>query len=148
MAYPSTLIPANTRRICSFSYGRGCRAPITVSREIPTTVLCPRRPRTVQTAAHGRVGLRRAHAAGRGRNEQLLVAASRASFTSTEPPSPSRNHLLAVPSKRWPKICSSLLSHHVASVDVTNLKAYVLIKMKDASSLHSCYHTYLSLARC
>ena len=74
-------------------------------------------------------------------------SASRASFTSTEPPSLSRNHLLAVPSKLWPKICSSLLSHHVASVDVTNLKAYVLIKMKDASSLHSRYHTYLSLAR-
>ena len=147
MAYPSTLIPANTRRICSFSYGRGCRAPITVSREIPTTVLCPR-TRTVQTAAHGRVGLRRAHAAGRGRNEQLLVSVASVLHSDgaaiAEPQPPARRPA----SKRWPKICSSLISHHAASVDVTNLKTYVLIKMKDASSLHSRYHTYLSLARC
>jgi len=99
MAYPSTLIPANTRRICSFSYRRGYRAPITVSREILTTVLYPRK--TVQTAAHGaaqgRVGLRRAHAAGRGRNEQLLVSvASVLHFdgaTIAEPQPPARRPL-------------------------------------------------------
>ena len=45
----------------------------------------------------------------------------------TEPSSCCRNRLLAAPSKRWPKICSSLLSHHVASIDVTNFKGHVLM---------------------
>ena len=115
MAYPSTLIPANTRRICSFSYGRGCRAPITVSREIPTTVLYPRK--TVQTAAHGRVGLRRAHAAGRGRNEQLLVSvASVLHFDGAaiaEPQPPARRPLKTMAENMLePTITSCGERHH------------------------------------
>ena len=133
MAYPSTtLIPANARRICSFSYGRGCRAPITVSREITTTVL--------QTAAHGRVGLRRAHAAGRGQNEQLLVsAASVLHFDGAaiaEPQLPARRPLKTMAKNMLEPTMASCGDH----IDITNLKRHVLmVNMKDVSTLAITY---------
>ena len=122
----------------------GCRAPITVSRETSPTVLYPP---TVRTAAHVDVLDCAAPTAGRVDKTHNFWSASRASFTSTEPSLYCRNRLLAAPSKRWPKICSSLLSHHVASIDVTNLKGHVLmVNMKDVSFPHACYHlpTYFS----